>query len=359
MKISIDKRTGLLIAWCIALLLGFLVFSRFYPLFDELDKAIDGKTASRALGAITKSDLFSLVSSNTYWEKVWKTVLNWLYANRQGMTFGIAFGGSIAALLKAAGPSGAFLRRRGPAGAAIGAILGAPLGVCANCVVPIGVSMYRNGAGMAATLGAAVASPTMNFIGLLLLVLLFPVDVAVIRLGASLFLILVVVPWLSSGERPPAPETSPAQPRQESWGAAAKAALTGAVRETLLLAALTIPLMIAAAFLGSVLAIAFPMKSLGSLPMHPLAIAAIASVVGAILPMPMFSDMIFAYVFMKAGLAREAVVALLVALPSASILSALAFGAYVNRRAGFGLLAAVAAVAFAAAIAEHLVLRFI
>ncbi|MEY4744631.1 MAG: hypothetical protein RL272_576, partial [Candidatus Parcubacteria bacterium] len=82
------------------------------------------------------------------------------------------------------------------------------------------------------------------------------------------------------------------------------------------------------------------------------------AVVGAILPVPMLSDLIFSYVFMKAGLQREAVVALLVTLPSASILSTLAFGAFAKRRVGAELLVYVAATGFAAAVIEHLLRRF-
>ena len=92
-------------------------------------------------------------------QRVWRTSVNWLQANEIGMTFGFFFGAAALTFL-------AMLPRRRTANryanALIGVVTGAPLGVCANCVAPIGRGLYASGMSTESVLAAMFSSPTLN-----------------------------------------------------------------------------------------------------------------------------------------------------------------------------------------------------
>src|SRR5260370_42421515 len=102
------------------------------------------------------------------------------------------------------------------AGAVQGMLVGAPLGVCVNCAAPIGQAMLKGGSRVEVALATMFASPSFNVIVLGMLLALFPWNLAALKLGTSLVMVLVVVPYLSrQADRPgwrkplPAPASLP------------------------------------------------------------------------------------------------------------------------------------------------------
>ena len=81
-----------------------------------------------------------------------------------------------------------------------------PLGVCSNCIAPIARGLYASGMGTESVLAAMFASPALNLVVLAMTLCLFPLPVALLKLGTVLFLILVFVPFISAqqgeSERP-------------------------------------------------------------------------------------------------------------------------------------------------------------
>lgn len=273
-------------------------------------------------------------------ERVFYTTLNWINTNKKGMTFGILFAASFMTAL-------GYLRRRafqsGLANALLGLFIGAPLGVCANCAAPIGRGLHASGMRVETVLATMVASPTLNFVVLTMLLALVPFYMVVVKVALSLLVILVVVPLIcralpQAAVDQAAAEQVPADaPAQHPWSAAELApAATAAKPEGLLRAVLgvawaylgnlwyivrlTVPLMLAAGFLGALVATLLPSSLITGLPFGLGALLLIAAV-GLFLPVPIGFDVVLCGVLIASGLAQGYVMALLITLGSFSIYS--------------------------------------
>ena len=66
---------------------------------------------------------------------------------------------------------------------------GNPLGVCANCVAPIGRAFYASGMSTESVLATMFSSPTLNVVVLAMTFTLFPVQVGVLKLATVLVMI--------------------------------------------------------------------------------------------------------------------------------------------------------------------------
>src|SRR5882762_3724343 len=123
--------------------------------------------------------------------RVWRTTVNWLDANRIGMTFSFLFGPAALTFL-------AMVPRRRTnskyLNTMIGAVAGAPMAVCTNCVAPIARGFYAAGMSRESVLAAMFASPALNVVVLAMTFALFPAKVALLKLATVLFLIFVFAP---------------------------------------------------------------------------------------------------------------------------------------------------------------------
>jgi hypothetical protein len=113
----------------------FWVDSR-YP---ALMKRYHAGTQIKAAGALTLGAVYPVDRAMPLSTRVWRTSINWLDANRIGMTFAFLFGPAALTFL-------AMIRRRRTSSrylnALVGAVVGAPLAVCSNCVAPIARGFY-------------------------------------------------------------------------------------------------------------------------------------------------------------------------------------------------------------------------
>ncbi|MEP2718087.1 FG-GAP-like repeat-containing protein [Pseudophaeobacter sp.] len=286
---------------------------------------------------------FPLNASMSLIERVFYSTLNWLYTNKQGMTFGLLFG---AGFMTALG----YLRRRSfdsrLANSLLGLGLGAPLGVCANCAAPIGRGLYASGMRAETALAAMVASPSLNFVVLTMLLTLVPLYMVVVKVALSLVVILGLVPLLCrllpAADQPgiSAAASIPPPPPQ-SWSAAELATAEDSTGkdssgEGLLralwevtksylgnlwyLLRLTVPLMLAAGFLGALVATLLPADLITGLP-FAFGLLVVIALVGLFLPVPMGFDVVLCGVLIASGLAQGYVMALLLTLGSFSIYS--------------------------------------
>src|SRR5271169_99997 len=226
---------------CAAIGTYFWVDSRYPALLKKLHS---GKNI-HASGALSFDALMPVNPQMPLATRIGHTTVNWMYTNRIGMTFGICFGAALLTLLP-------LLPRRqfksALANTLAGAATGVPLGVCANCVAPIGQSLYQAGAGPGTVLATMISSPTLNIVVLAMLFALFPLQVALWRVVVPLALI-ALVPRL----------TRRVQPLEIACDVADGAGLlrpaAGTLKRYLVnlakLAAATVPLMILAGFLGA------------------------------------------------------------------------------------------------------------
>src|SRR5262245_44089206 len=152
-----------------------------------------------AVASLSFGELIHVEETMPLWKRIALTAVNWGNTNWRGMTFGLLFA---AAFLTFLGfvlvDSG---RKRGPANVWLntlkGVVVGAPLGLCANCATPVGRGMHAAGLRSETALAALFSSPTLNPIVLTMLFSLFPLYVAGTKLALTLLFILVLVPLLA------------------------------------------------------------------------------------------------------------------------------------------------------------------
>src|SRR5271163_2012680 len=219
-----ESRTAVSASWrrrviAIALMLGIAGFFWIDSRYPALLRKYHSGTHLKASGAITSDALCPVDKTMPLTQRVWRTSLNWLAANKIGMTFGFFFGAAALTFLSTLRAR----RTRFPQlNALIGALAGMPLGVCANCVAPIGRGFYASGMSTESVLAAMISSPTLNIVVLAMTFALFPLPIALLKLATVLFMLFVFAPFVAA--RYPSPENTIAcpidLPISESWAQA-------------------------------------------------------------------------------------------------------------------------------------------
>src|SRR5262249_61587078 len=142
----------------IAILLMSIIAGIFWidSRYPALMKRYHAGTHLKAVGALTFDQVYQVDRSMPLGQRVYRTTVNWLNANRIGMTFSFLFGPAALAFL-------ATLRRRRTTSRYVntflGTIAGVPLGVCSNCIAPIARGFYSSGMSTESVLAAMFASP--------------------------------------------------------------------------------------------------------------------------------------------------------------------------------------------------------
>jgi uncharacterized membrane protein YraQ (UPF0718 family) len=345
-----SSRRSRVLALLLLLSIGayFWVGSR-YP---ALAKKYSQGTNVKVTGAITFGTVYSVDRNMPLPQRVWRTTVNWLQANEIGMTFGFFFGAAALTFLTT------LPRRRTRnryLNALIGAATGAPLGVCANCVVPIARGLYASGMSTESVLAAMFSSPSLNVIVMAMAFALFPLPVFAIKLATVLLLIFLVAPvvggWGTPREATPsAVFVSPSYP--ETWGAALRSTSVSFAKNFWLVFKIGAPLMLLAAILGALVAELLPQNVLVA-HVTPAGIVLVA-LIGAFLPVPMAFDVVVSYVAMTHGVPLPYVVALLCTLGIFSVYSFAVLGKTISWRVSAAVYGAVVFLGILAGAATRL-----
>src|SRR5580698_8957259 len=231
----------------LALLLMIAIAGIFWvdSRYPALLKRYHAGTQVKAAGALTFGAVYQVNRTMPLSTRVWRTTVNWLDANRIGMTFSFLFGPAALTFL-------ATLRRRRTNSVYLntlfGAAAGMPLAVCTNCVAPIARGFYASGMSTESVLAAMFASPALNIVVLAMTFALFPLPIALLKLATVLFLILVLVPLVSPAETSSGPLVSCLidVPISETWSAATLAVARSFFRSFWYVFRVAFPLMILA-----------------------------------------------------------------------------------------------------------------
>lgn len=333
------------IAMALALMIAgiFWIDSR-YP---ALNKKYHQGTHVKVAGAITFDALYPTNPAMPLSQRVYRTTLNWLNANKIGMTFGFFFGAAALTLLAT------FPIRRtkyAQANALIGAATGMPLGVCANCVVPIARGLYASGMSTESTLAAMFSSPGLNVLVLAMTFALFPLSVALLKTATVLCLIFGFAPLMAAKKNEAAREIECpiVLAENDSWSQAARSTLLSYVKSFWYILKIGLPLMLLAAILGALVIELLPPQALSS-NISFLSHVSFVGIVGvalisAFLPVPMAFDVIFAYIAMSSGVPMPYVVTILCTLGIYSIYSTLVVGKTISWKVATATYAAVVAI---------------
>jgi len=309
--------------------LYFWIDSRYPALLKKLHS---GK-GIQVKGALSFDALMPVTPAMTLMTRIGHTTVNWMWTNRIGMTFGICFGAAMLTLL-ATLPR---IRMKTAAGnTLLGAIGGMPLGVCANCVAPIGRSLFVAGASTNTVLAAMISSPMLNVVVMAMAFALFPWPIAFVRLAVPLILIGLVPLIAGKGE---AVVAGCAVPADAGWLHPVTFTLKSYLQNLGRLSLVTVPLMIVAALLGAAAVELLPASSI------PVTVSiggiVLVALIGTFLPVPMGFDVAAAFFLMARGVPTPYVVTLLCTLGAYSIYSVLILGRTISWRTAATLFGAV------------------
>jgi uncharacterized membrane protein YraQ (UPF0718 family) len=336
---SLAPQTAVAALLALAIASYFWIDSRYPALLKKLHA---GKSI-HVTAAITFDALLPVKSDMPLSARVERTTVNWIWANRIGMTFGVCFGAAMLTLL----PLLPHRRFRTPAAnTLLGAVLGTPLGVCANCVAPIGQGMVDAGASTQTVLATIISSPLLNVVVLAMAFTLFPLPIALTRLAVPLVLLALVpliAPALRTGLDIPLPNTREGG-CADSLGTIVKRFLKNLLR----IAVITVPLMLLSAFFGALTAELLPAQSIPTT--ASLVGILLVALIGTFLPVPMAFDVALAFVLMTRGVPLPYVVALLCTLGAFSIYPLLIVGRSISWRTATAMFALVTAIGVAAGV---------
>lgn len=321
----------------------FWVDSR-YP---TLLKRYYAGTQVKATGALTFGTVYAVDRTMPLSTRVWRTTINWLDANRIGMTFSFLFGPAALTFL-------ATLRRRRSdsryLNTLFGAAAGIPLAVCTNCVAPIARGFYASGMSPESVLAAMFASPALNVVVLAMTFTLFPLPVALLKLATVLLLIFAFAPAMAWRLQPAAaPITCPIEvPVTETWSQALAATIRSFLKSFWYVFRVAFPFMILAAALGALFIELLPQQALFA--QVTLGGIILVALVGAFLPVPMAFDVAIAYIAMAKGVPLPYVVTILCTLGIISVFSLSVVGKTMSWKIAAAAYATVAALGTAAGL---------
>jgi uncharacterized membrane protein YraQ (UPF0718 family) len=337
----------------VALLLLLAIGAYFWTVsrYPALYRKYSQGTHVSVTGAITFGTVMAVQPGMPLRQRVWRTSINWLQANEIGMTFGFFFAAAALTVL-------ATIPRRRTSNAYVNSLLGAavgmPLGVCANCVAPIGRGLYASGMSTESTLAAMFSSPTLNVVVLAMAFALFPLPIVGLKLATMLLMIFVFAPLVGARRAAPAiaGECAIDVPASATWAQAVETVAKSYAKSFWHIARVGVPLMLLAAVLGALAIETIPQHGLHA----PATLGGIAlvAVVGTFLPVPMAFDVVIAYLAMSRGVALPYVVTILCTLGIYSVYSFLVVGKTISWKiaaAAGGAVAALGAVAGIAAMA--------
>lgn len=344
-----SSRKSRVLALVLLLSIGayFWVGSRYPALYKKYSQG----TSVKVTGALTFGTVYAVDRSAPLQQRVWRTTVNWLQANEIGMTFGFFFGAAALTFL-------AMLPRRRTQNrylnALIGAATGAPLGVCANCVVPIARGLYASGMSTESVLAAMFSSPSLNVIVLAMAFALFPLPVFALKMATVLLLILVVAPLVGARQLNPGTIGSASSvSASETWGGACRSTAVSFVKSFWYVLKIGLPLMLLAALLGALVIELLPQNALMA---HvTLAGIVLVALIGAFLPVPMAFDVVIAYLAMKHGVPLPYVVTLLCTLGIYSVYSFAVLGKTISWRVAAAVYGAVAVLGALAGLTTRLI----
>ncbi len=333
MRLPRDRRLLLTSFLLLGIASAFWSGSR-YPALNEKAAMGGGVVLEDPLGFEARHPLDP---TDPFPTRVAVTTFNWIDTNKQGMTFGLLFAAAFMTLLS-------LLERTRLEGSLsnslLGVVVGAPLGVCVNCAAPIARGLHASGARIETSLAAMISSPTLNVVVLTMLFSLFPLYLALLKVGLALFTMLVVIPlaskWFFQRERT-APASLAALQPSVPW-APAEPGSVGTWREALLwvtrryarnlwfIAKYTVPLMLLAGLLGSLAVTAMPWEMIaeqlpGGSRLAILGTMGLIAVIGLFLPVPIAFDVVLPAAFLATGMPVAYVMVLLFTLGIFSVYS--------------------------------------
>jgi uncharacterized membrane protein YraQ (UPF0718 family) len=250
------------------------------------------------------SQLVSVAADAPVWLRILAATVNWLDGMKIGMTFGVLFGALLHTILRYYPLK---IGKNLYLNSLKGALVGVPMGVCANCAVPTACGVTRGHGRVEVALGFLFSSPNFNPVVVMMTFMALPLAMSVTKYVILLFVILVVVPslirWLERKEplqiftvgdegASCAISLPPPDDCQEKFTAVFKELSMDFGKHVWMLLKPTITLMLLASVVSAVLLVLIPWDSLLS-EVTPMRLG-LVSLISVFMPVPIALDVMFA-----------------------------------------------------------------
>jgi uncharacterized membrane protein YraQ (UPF0718 family) len=173
------------------ILLGVFWFASRYPQLMSKAEHVGQALPSMAYS----SEVFRVATHAPLWQKIVFGAGNWLESMKIGMTFGVLFGALLHTILRYYPLR---IGRNLYLNSLKGALVGVPMGVCANCAVPAACGVTRGHGRIEVALGFLFSSPNFNPVVVMMTFMAFPLAMSLTKYAVLLLVILVVVPAVIS-----------------------------------------------------------------------------------------------------------------------------------------------------------------
>lgn len=353
------KRQVITITLMVIILSLFWGTSRYPDLIAEYTRASQNALLERNVGSITKDEMINTKHNQTNLSVAATTTINWIDANKIGMSFGIVF--SAIALLLLEQSKFLYLRAAKPGwrGVLSGLLIGMPMGVCTNCATPIGLGIKKAGSSYETAFTALIASPTLNPVGLVVIATMFPMTLLYMRIGVLLAFLFLVLPllicWLVPAEERQTihVERNDLYEIKETW----KSSFTYCVQRFLFylwyIVKRVVPAMLVIGAIAAVIATFFPPEKLLVLATDNVGVIIIAGLIGTLLPMPMFVDIVLTWLLVTLGLPFSVAVTLLITFGSTSLFAMYIMGRHASWPLSIAVSTSIAILGISAGISYH------
>jgi uncharacterized membrane protein YraQ (UPF0718 family) len=288
-------------------LLSLFWFASRYPqLFSKAEEV------GEALPSMAyTSQLMSVASDAPVWLRIVAATVNWLDSMKIGMAFGVLLGALLHTVLRYYPLK---IGKNLYLNSLKGALVGVPMGVCANCAVPAACGVTRGHGRVEVALGFLFSSPNFNPVVVVMTFMALPLAMSLTKYAILLIVILVVVPslirWLERNEplqiftigdegafcAVPLP---PPDDCQEKFTRVFRELAVDYGKHVWMLLKPTITLMLLAAVASATLLVLIPWDSLLS-EVTPLRLAFV-SLISVFMPVPIALDVMFAAQLQQQG----------------------------------------------------------
>jgi uncharacterized membrane protein YraQ (UPF0718 family) len=287
------------------------------------------------------SELIHVASDAPVGERILATAVNWLDGMKIGMTFGVLLGALLHTFLRYYPlkiGNNLYLNSMK------GALVGVPMGVCANCAVPTACGVTRGHGRVEVALGFLFSSPNFNPVVLMMTFVALPWTMSVTKYAVLLFVILAVVPgiisWLERakplkpfaiGEEGEACAISLAPNEcSEPFWLVIKELAAAYFKNVWMLVKPTLTLMLLASMVSAAMLILIPWQSLLAEP-TPLRLG-LVSLISVFMPVPIALDVMFAAQLQHQGVPAGYVMVFAMTLGTFSIIPCIYLWREVSKR---------------------------
>lgn len=294
------------------------------------------------------------------WQRIRVAALSWLAAMAIGMSFGVLFGAFLHTVLRY------YPLKVGKnlyLNSIKGALVGAPMGVCANCAVPMACGMTRGHGRIEVALGYLFSSPNLNPVVVMMTFAALPWYFGVTKYVIVLMVIALFVPLLISflereksltvftGDDDAALDSPPVNSSvecDEKFGDVFWELAGSYLKAVWMLAKPTFTLMMLASILAALALTLVPWTDL--LTHVTVARAAVVSLFAVFMPVPIALDVMYAAQLQSTGVVSGYVMLFLMTLGTYSIVPAIYLWREVSKRLAISLFAFFWLLGFACAL---------